>query len=62
MLVSAAILLAAGIELGRGYKFIIVFTGCATFLIVGNLTVYLAGSKERDIRRRQRRDFYAGKI
>jgi hypothetical protein len=60
LLVSAAILVASGIQLARGYKAVIVVVAALAFLIVGNGAVYLSGSKERAIRLRQKRDYYAG--
>ena len=59
LLVTAAILTASAIQLVRGYRPLIVIVGAITFLLVGNLTVYLSGSKERSKRRQQRRDEWA---
>ena len=59
-LVTAAIVLASAIQLVRGYKPIIVITGAIAFLLIGNLTVYLSGAKQRAIRRKQKRDYFAG--
>ena len=60
LLVTAAIVLASVIQLVRGYKPIIVITGAIAFLLIGNLTVYLSGAKQRAIRRKQKRDYFAG--
>lgn len=62
LLVTLAIVTACVIQLARGYKPLIVAIGALAFLLIGNLTVYLSGSKERAIRRRQRRDYYAGML
>jgi len=61
-LVTGAILLASVIQLVRGYRPLIVMVGAVVFLLVGNGVVYLSGSKERAIRRQQKRNYYAGKI
>ena len=60
LLVTGAILTASAIQLYRGYRLLIVVTGAVAFLFFGNLVVYLAGSKERASRRKQKRDYYAG--
>jgi hypothetical protein len=60
LLISVAILLASVIQLYRGYRPVIVIAGALAFLLFGNLSVYLSGSRERAIRRRQKRDYYAG--
>jgi len=60
LLITAAILTASAIQLIRGYKPIIVVIGAVAFLFFGNLTVFLYGSKERALRRRQKRDYWAG--
>lgn len=62
LLVTLAILMASAIQLVRGYKPLIVITGGIVFLLLGNLTVYVSGSRERAARRQQKRDFYAGII
>ena len=59
-LVTAAILTASVIQLVRGYRPLIVIVGALAFLLAGNATVYMAGSKERAVRRKQKRDYYAG--
>ena len=46
----------------RGYRLLIVAVGALTFLAVGNLLVYVSGARERAIRRKQKRDYYAGKV
>ncbi len=59
LLVNAAIVLASVIQLVRGYKPIIVIAGAAAFLLMGNLTVYLSGARQRAIRRQKKRDYYS---
>ena len=60
VLIFLAILTGSSIELFRGYKPLIVIVGFFVFLLAGCIVVYLSGSKERAIRRRQKRDYYAG--
>jgi len=60
LIVTAAILTASVIQLMNGYKLVVVIVCGLTFLLVGNLMVYRSGSKEREIRRQQKRDYYAG--
>lgn len=60
LMLSAAVLIACAIQLVRGYKLLIVIVAAVTFLAVGNLMIYLTGSKQRAIRRQQKRDYYAG--
>ncbi|ADW69781.1 hypothetical protein [Granulicella tundricola] len=60
LLVTAAILTASVIQLVRGYKPYIVIIGAIAFIFIGNLTVYLAGSKQRAIQQQRKRDYYAG--
>ena len=60
LLVTLAVLTASAIQFARGYKPLIVIACAVTFLAVGNLTVYFSGSKERTLRRRHKRDYYAG--
>ena len=62
LLVTFTILTACAIQFVRGYRPLIVFVCAITFLLAGNLMVYLSGSKERAVRRRQRRDYYAGAV
>jgi hypothetical protein len=59
LLVSLAVLTAGAIQFWRGVRPIIVVSGVIAFLFFGNLVVFLAGSKERAIRRQRRRDYYA---
>jgi hypothetical protein len=59
-LISAAILTASVVQLIKGYRPLIVVIAAVTFLFVGNLIVYLSGSKERAIRRRQKQEYWAG--
>lgn len=60
LLVTVAVLIATAIKYAMGTKPVIVVVACLTFLAVGNLAVYLSGSKERAIRRQEKRDYYAG--
>ena len=60
LLITAAILTASAIQIIRGYKWVIVATGAIAFLLFGYASVYLSGSKQRAIRRQQKRDYYAG--
>ncbi len=62
LFVFLAIVTGSLIELFRGYRSLIVVVGFFTFLGVGFLLVYLSGTKERALRRRQKRDFYAGAL
>ncbi len=59
-LISAAILTASVVQLINGYRPLIVVIAAATFLFVGNLIVYLSGSKQRAIRKRQKQEYWAG--
>jgi hypothetical protein len=61
LLLTAAIVTAAAIQLLRGYKPLIVIVGTIAFLFAGNLMVYLTGSRERAIRLQKKRDYYAGR-
>jgi len=60
LLVTGAILAASLVKLATGTKLVIVIVAAITFLAVGNLAVYLSGTKERAMRRQQKRDYYAG--
>ena len=60
LLVFLAILTGSLIELFRGYRWPIVIVGFFTFLSAGFLMTYLSGAKERALRRKQKRDYYAG--
>ena len=60
LLVDGAILTASAIQLLRGFKVLIVAIAAIVFLLVGNLTVYLAGSKQRAADRQKKHDYYAG--
>lgn len=60
LLVNVAVLAACVIEYVRGYPWLILVLGAITFLLVGNLVLYLSGSKERAVRRQQKRDYWAG--
>ncbi len=59
LLVTLAVLTGSLIELARGYRALIVVVGFIAFSLVGNALVYLSGSKERAIRRKQKRDYFA---
>ncbi len=60
LLVNAAVFTASAIQLVRGLRVSVVLIAAIVFLLVGNLTVYLAGSKQRAIDRQRKRDYYAG--
>jgi hypothetical protein len=60
LLVTAAITVAALVKLAMGTRPLIVGVAFLTFLVAGNVAVWLSGSKERAIRRQQKRDYYAG--
>ena len=60
LLVNAAVLTASLIQLARGFRVLIVTVAAVVFLAIGNLTVYLAGSKQRAVERQRKRDYYAG--
>ena len=55
-----AISTGALIERVRGYRSLIVVIGYVTFLVTYCLVVYLSGAKERALRRKQKREYYAG--
>ena len=59
LLLTAAVLTASVIQLVRGYRPLIVWIGAAAFLLFGNVAIYLTGTKERALRRQQRRDYWA---
>lgn len=59
-LVTAAILTASVIQLFRGYRPFVVILGALVFLVVGNATVYVSGTAERNRRRKAKRDYYEG--
>lgn len=59
LLVSAAVLVAALAKLAMGTRPLVVAVALVTFLIAGNGAVWLSGAKERAIRQRQKRDYYA---
>jgi hypothetical protein len=60
LLVTAAVLVASVAKLAMGTRPLIVCVAAITFLAFGNGAVWLSGSKERAIRRQQKRDYYAG--
>jgi hypothetical protein len=60
LLVNMAVATASVIQLARGLRPLIVIIAAIVFLVVGNSTVYLAGSKQRALDRKRKRDYYAG--
>lgn len=60
LLLNAAVLTACAIEFARGYPWLVIALGAITFFFVGNVVLYLSGSKERAVRRQQKRDYWAG--
>jgi hypothetical protein len=60
LLVNAAVLTASAIELVRGYRLLVVIVCALCFCIVGNLTVWLKGSRQRAAARERKRAYYAG--
>ena len=60
LLINGAVATASVIQLARGLRLIVVIVAAVVFLAVGNLTVYLAGSKQRAMDRKRKRDYYAG--
>lgn len=58
LLVTLAILVASAIQLVRGYRPLIVIVGAIAFLFFGNGMVFLAGSRERALRRQRRREYW----
>jgi hypothetical protein len=60
LLVNAAVGTASAIQLARGLPLVVVLVAALVFLVVGNLTVYLAGSRQRAMERKRKRDYYAG--
>ena len=60
LLLNAAVVTACGIEGARGYPWLVIVLGAVTFFCIGNLVLYLAGSKERAVRRQLKRDYWAG--
>ncbi len=60
LLLNGAVLTACAIEYARGYPWLVIVLGAVTFCFAGNLIVYLSGSKERAVRREQKRKYWAG--
>jgi hypothetical protein len=60
LLVNGAVVTATLIQLARGYKLQVVLIAAVTFLVAGNLTVWLKGSKARAAARQRKHDYYAG--
>ena len=60
LLLNGAVLTACAIECVRGYPWLVIVLGAVTFFAVGNVVLYLSGSKERAVRRQQKRDYWAG--
>jgi hypothetical protein len=59
ILINAAIMLACAIQLVRGYRLFIVAIAGLSFLLAGNVIVYLSGAKQRAIRRQQQREYWS---
>jgi len=59
-LLTAAVFTASLIQLIRGYRPLIVVVGGLAFLAIGNGAIYLTGAKERALKRRRERDYWAG--
>jgi len=57
-LVNAAVLTASIIQLFRHRPLIVIVIAGLTFLFVGNLTIYLGGSKQRAVERQRKIDYY----
>ena len=57
-LLNAAIVTASVIQLFRHRPLIVIVVAGLTFLAVGNLTIYLGGSKQRAIERQRKIDYY----
>jgi hypothetical protein len=57
-LLNAAILTASIIQLFRHKPLIIVIVAALTFLFVGNLVIFLGGSRQRAIHRQRKIDYY----
>lgn len=60
LLLNSAVLMACVIEYVRGYPWLVILLGALTFVLVGNVVLYLSGSKERAVRRQEKRDYWAG--
>ena len=60
LLLNAAVMTACVIECARGYRWPVIVLGAVTFCFSGNLVLYLSGSKERAVRRQQKRKYWAG--
>jgi uncharacterized protein (DUF58 family) len=60
LLVTAAIVVACAVQLVRGYRPLIVAVCGLTFLVAGNVSVYVSGAKQRAVRKQEKRDYYAG--
>ncbi|QHN02332.1 hypothetical protein FTO74_02305 [Granulicella sp. WH15] len=58
VLLNAAIVTASLTQLFRHTPLVIVIVAALTFLLVGNLTIYLAGSKQRALNRQRKIDYY----
>ena len=59
LLVTAAILTASVIQLLRGYRLLVVIVGALVFLFIGNVTVFLAGTRQRRLSRQRKREYYS---
>ncbi len=58
VLTNAAVLTASIIQLFRHRPLIVVVIAALTFVFVGNLTIYIGGSKRRAIERQRKIDYY----
>ena len=57
-LVNLAVVTASIIQLLRHNPLVIVILAALTFFVVGNLTVYLGGGRQRAIERQRKIDYY----
>ena len=58
-LLNAAILTASIIQLFRHKPLVVVIIAALTFLCVGNLVIFLGGSRQRAINRQRKIDYYS---
>ena len=57
-LVNLAVLTASIIQLLRHKPLLVVILAALTFFVVGNLTVYLGGGRQRAIERQRKIDYF----
>ena len=57
-LVNLAVLTASIIQLLRHKPLVVVILAALTFFVVGNLTVYLGGGRQRAIERQRKIDYF----